>query len=217
MADSTKPTPTDDDAATPAPGTSDPTPTVPDASIEPAAQVASAMATDTMETPRPVTPPIPADYEMPDDYANEGSVDKAKAWAEAHPGLAVLAAAGVGLLVGRIVTGLIPDSDPPSLADRVEKKAKVLKKQAKKQGKDLKKQGKHVQARASSSAHDAGESLQDLLDRASKAVREAAENAGDVAEDGLEKTKDLAEHLSDAVKLAVTGVLATKIDDWVKR
>ena len=216
MADTPKSTaPDQGDGSTnkPTPGIPDPNPTLPDASIEPAAQVASATATDgpkTHETPETVAPPIPADYEMPDDYATEGTLEKARVWAEAHPGLAVLAAAGAGLVIGRIVTGLFPDPEPPSLADRVEKKAKVLQKQAKKQGKDLRKQASVV-------SHDAGESLQDLIDRASHALRDAAGTAGDAAEDGYEKTKDFAEHLSDAVKVAITGVLASKIDDWVKR
>ena len=215
MADTPNPTPTtqgDGSTDAPTPGIPDPNPTLPDASIEPVAQVASATAgpPDTNETPETVAPPIPADYEMPDDYAAESTVDKARMWAEAHPGLAVLAAAGAGLVIGRIVTGLFPDPEPPSLAERVEKRAKVIQKQAKKQGKDLRKQ-------ASSASHDAGESLQELLDRASHALRDAAGTAGDAAEEGYEKTKDFAEHLSDAVKVAVTGVLATKIDDWVKR
>ena len=202
-------------ADTPAPGIPDPNPTVPDASIEPAAQMASTMANplddiDTKETPQSVAPPLPADYEMPDDYANEDAVAKVKAWAEAHPGLAIAAAAGIGLVVGRIVTGLVPSPEPPSLADRVEKRAKVLSKEAKKRGKDLQKQ-------TASFTDDAGESLQEALHRASEALQEAAGKAGHAAEDGYEKTKDFAETIADAAKVAVTGVLATKIDDWVKR
>ena len=202
-------------ADTPAPGMPDPNPTVPDASIEPAAQAAAATANplddiDTNETPQSVAPPLPADYEMPDDYANEDPVAKVKAWAEAHPGLAVAAAAGVGLVVGRIVTGLFPDPEPPSLADRVEKRAKVLSKEAKKRGEDLRKQSAPLM-------EDAGESLQEALHRASEALQQAAGKAGDAAEDGYEKTKDFAETIADAAKVAVTGVLATKIDDWVKR
>lgn len=214
MADSTKtPNPSGDGAPdAPTPGMPDPNPTVPDASIEPAAQVAAAAADapDTSETPETVAPPIPADYQMPDDYATEDPIAKVKAWAEQHPGLAILAAAGAGLVVGRLVTGLFPDSEPPSIADRVEKRAKVLRKEAKKRGKDLR-------AQTSSFADDAGESLQDALHRASEALRHAASTAGDAAGDGYEKTKDFAETIADAAKVAVTGVLATKIDDWVKR
>ncbi len=213
-------------------GSTDPTtpasePTLPDASIEPAAQVASSMASDPSSSASftSAPPPIPSDYEMPDDYASDqGAVAKVKAWAEAHPGLAVLAATGAGLVIGRIVTGLFPDSEPPSLAERVEKKAKVykkrakkdrkiLEKKAKKQGKVLKKEGKLLSAEALAFADEAGESLQDVLHRASEALRDATHTASDAAEDGYEKTKDFTEHMADAIKDAVSS----KIDDWAKR
>ena len=233
MADTDKPTtPAQGDGTTdkPTPGIPDPNPTLPDASIEPAAQVASAMASppDTKETPETVAPPIPADYEMPDDYAAAGTLDKAKSWAEAHPGLAVLAAAGTGLLIGRIVTALFPDSEPPSLAERVEKKAKVLRKEAKKQGKVLskeakkqskvlgkeaKKQGKQFRAQASHLTGDAGDSLQEMLHRASEALKDAAHTAGDATSEGYEKTKSFAEHVADVV----SEVVSDKVDDWNKR
>ena len=187
---------------------------VPNAAAEPAAQVTAPAA----ET---IPPPVPADYEMPDDYATQDPLATAKAWVEDHPGLAVLAAAGTGLLVGRIVSALIPDPDPPTLAERVEKRAKVLRKEAKKQSKvfqkEAAKQGKVYKKQALSFADDAGDTLQDSLHRASEALREAASRAGDSAEEGYEKTKDLAETIADAVKVAMTGVVATKIDDWVDK
>ena len=197
MADDT-PTPTDAPTGIP-----DPNPTLPDASTEPAAQVASATA-------RTVSPPLPADYEMPDDYANDDPIAAAKAWVEAHPGLALLAAAGIGLVAGRLVTALIPDPEPPSLADRVEVRAKQLQKAAKKQGKVASRE-------AAAFASTAGVSLQDSLHRASDALREAAANAGDAAGEGYEKSKDLAETFADAAKTAVTGVLASKLDEWVSK
>ena len=195
-----------DDAPTPADipaGIPDPNPTLPDASTEPVTQVASATANS-------VAPPLPADYEMPDDYAAQDPMATAKAWVEAHPGLAILGAAGIGLVAGRLVMALIPDPDPPSLADRVETRAKQLKKVAKKQGKVASKE-------ASAFAHSAGDTLQDSLHRASEALREAASNAGGAAEEGYEKTKDLAETIADAAKVAVTGVMAAKLDDWVSK
>ena len=234
MADTTNPTTPQGDGSTdkPAPGVSDAAPTLPDASIEPAAQVASSMASEPPLASGPastasthVPPPIPADYEMPDDYASDQDLlTKIKAWAEAHPGLAVVAAAGAGLLIGRVVTGLFPDSEPPSLAERVEKRAKVyrkkakkesklLEKQAKKQGKVLKKQGKEFRAEALAFADEAGDSLQEALHRASEALREAAYTAGEAAEDGYERTKDFTEHMADTIKDA----LSSKIDDWAKR
>ena len=185
---------------------------VPNAATEPAAQ-ATAPAAET------IPPPTPADYEMPDDYAAEDWLETAKQWVEDHPGLAVLAAAGTGLVVGRLVTALFPDPEPPTLAERVEARAKVLQKEAGKQakrlGKDARKQGTVYKKQALAFADDAGDSLQASLHRASEALREAAAKAGDAAEDGYEKSKDLAETIADAAKVAVTGVLASKIDDWV--
>ncbi len=188
-------------STTPTPGIPDPNPLVPDASIEPAAQAAAATAST-------VPPPLPADYEMPDDYVTDDPIATVKAWVEAHPGLSVLAAAGIGLVVGRVVTGLFPDPEPPSLADRVEKRAHQLQKEAKKRGKVYKKE-------AAAFASTTGDSLQDNLHRASEALREAASATGHVAEEGYEKTKDLAETIADAAKVAVTGVLAAKLDDWI--
>ena len=205
MADDPKKTPTDDaasdDTTEPTPGIPDPNPTVPDASVEPAAQ-ATAPAADT------IPPPVPADYEMPDDYASDDPIATAKAWVNEHPGLAILAAAGVGLVAGRVVMALFPDSEPPSLADRVEKRARQLSKEAKKRGKVYSKE-------ASAFASDAGDTLQVSLHKAAEALKEAASHAGDAAEEGYEKTKDLAETIADAAKVAVTGVLAAKLDDWV--
>ena len=185
---------------------------VPNAAAEPVAQ-ATAPAADT------IPPPVPADYSMPDDYAAEDWLDTAKQWVEDPPGLAVLAAAGTGLLVGRVVSGLFPDPEPPTLAERVEKRARVLQKEAEKHGKSLgkgaKKYGKVYKKQALAIADDAGDSLQASLHKASEALREAASKAGDAAEEGYEKSKDLAETIADAAKVAVTGVLASKIDDWV--
>ena len=215
MADDTTDTTAADEGATKPPaGVPNPNPTLPDASTEPAAQ-ATAPAAET------IPPPLPADYEMPDDYADEDPVAQAKAWVEAHPGLALLGAAGIGLLAGRIVTALLPESEPPSLADRVEKRAKGLRKEAKKRGElfadEARKRGKTYSKEVSAYADDAGDTLQESLHRAAEALREAASHAGDAAEEGYEKTKDLAETIADAAKVAVTGVVATKIDDWVKK
>ncbi|WP_412062677.1 hypothetical protein [Rubrivirga sp. IMCC45206] len=196
--DSKKPAP-DTDLA---PGVPDPNPTVPDASTEPAAQAVA-------ETAATVAPPPSLD-EMPDDYATDDPVATAKAWIDANPGMAVLAAAGVGLLAGRLLTSLFPSPQPPSLSDRVEKRARQLSKSAKKQSKALRSDARGY-------VGDSGDALQDSLHRAAEALREAASTAGDVAGDGYERTKDFAETMADAAKVAITGVMATKIDDWVKK
>jgi ElaB/YqjD/DUF883 family membrane-anchored ribosome-binding protein len=183
------------------------TPAGPSPGMEPAAQVASAKA-------HPVTPPRPASYEMPDDYADESWFDTAKAWVEQNPALAVLAATGVGLVVGRLVMGLAPDPEPPSLADRVEKRAREIAEEGKKGGRRAAKKAQHV---ASDFASDAQDSVSDGLHRAAGALRDARSVVADRAESGAERTRDVAESVADAVKVALAGVAAKAVDEWVSR
>ena len=209
MADPKKTDPTPDAKAVPA---ADPSAPVPNAAAEPVAQVAAAAAEPVKTagkattsapppspTARPLPPPLPADYAMPDDYASESPVDRVKQWAEANPGLAIAAAAGVGLVVGRIVTALVPEPEPPTLQKRVETRAKALKKA-----------GVHR-------AEDASDAIAERLQEAADAIRDAAGTAVEKSEEGIERTKDLAEHIADAVKVAVTGVAAKKLDDWMDK
>ncbi len=191
----------------------DTAPPVPTGSGEPAKQAVSATASPAGQ----VVAPTASEYEMPDDYANESPVDKVKSWAEEHPGLALLAAGGIGLVVGRILIGITPDPEPPSLAARVEKRAKVFKKQAK---------GSYAEAK--DSAGDAAAASAAALAAAAVALREAAENAGHraggftedgvdrakhLAEDGVDKAKELADVISDAVR----HVVDTGVDGWLKK
>lgn len=175
----------------------------PGAGSEPAAQVASASA-------HRVSPPLPASYEMPDDYADESWFDKTKAWVEENPALAVLAATGIGLVVGRLVMGLTPDPEPPSLADRIEQRARVLAKESKKTGRRAVKQARGV-------AHGTSDSVSDGLHRAAEALRDVAGSVADRAEYGAERTKDAAETAVDALKVALAGVAAKAVDEWASR
>lgn len=191
----------------PAPTTAgDPASSTPTGSGEPAKQAVSGTAS----APGRVVAPSPGEYEMPDDYASDNPVHKVKEWAQAHPGLALLAAGGAGLLIGRILVGLSPDPEPPSLSDRVEARAKVLARNARGYGED-----------ARESAGEAAAASAAALAAAAAALKEAAEAAGEkashVAEEGAEKARDLADVISDAAKVAVTGVVAKKADDWIKR
>ncbi|MDT0632918.1 hypothetical protein RQM47_12505 [Rubrivirga sp. S365] len=212
-------------------GTTGDAPALPDATIEPVAQEAATASS-------PTRPPLPADYEMPDDYADQDWVTKTKSWVEEHPGLAILAATGIGLLAGRVVTALLPDPEP-TLADRVEKKAKVYKKEAAKRRKQYKKEAEAFKKDAEKKAkkyrksakkeiasfrkdpedyiEDVGDSLEDSLQRAAKLLRHSADEAGDTLEDGYERSKDFVDHVSDAVKVALSGVVAAKVDDWVSK
>ena len=220
MADDSKKTPT---TASEGDGVPRATP-IPNAKAEPVTQEAATSGSS-------ARPPLPADYEMPDDYAGQDWLTQTKGWVEEHPGLAILAASGIGLLAGRIVSGLFPDPEP-SLADRVEDRARVYKKEASKRSKAYKKEAsKRAKGYRKASkkeiaafrkdpggyAEDIGDSLEESLHRAAEAIRGAAGQAGDVAEEGYEKTMDFAETVSDAVKVALTGVVAAKIDDWVDK
>lgn len=166
----------------------------PDAGGEPAKQVASTMG----RPANPVLPPAPGDYEMPDEYAVDW-LGQTRRWVEANPALAVLAAAGIGLVAGRIVMGLFPDPEPDTFARRVERRAKQLSKEA------------------SHYADDAGDVLSEQLKKAASALSDAADVVTDKAESGYEKSKDLADVVGDAVKAAITGVVAKKADTLIDR
>lgn len=191
---------------------------VPDAGAEPVAQASAAQT-----PPRPL-PPLPADYEMPDDYAHEGMIDKATRWARDNPLLAVVAATGAGLLVGRLATSLVPEKKPPTLSERLEKQAKTLRADADKYAKEYSAEARHL-------AGEAGTALGKRLDRAEKAIKEIAESlsersgvaakearyladeARDAAEDGASRSRDLA----NAVGEAVANVVSSKTDSWIDK
>jgi ElaB/YqjD/DUF883 family membrane-anchored ribosome-binding protein len=200
---------TNANASTPEPpgqpkSAADPSALVPDASVEPEAQIAAAAASDpgfagsTARPAEPVLPPAPADYAMPDDYETDW-LGQARRWVEENPVLAIAAAAGLGLVVGRLVVALVPEPEPPSFAERVEKRARQLRKDA-----------AHY-------ADDAGDVLAANLKKAANALSDAAEVVADKAEGGYERTKDLAEVVGDAVKAAVAGAVARKADGWISR
>lgn len=165
---------------------------IPDASTEPEAQATMPMATE------PDFQPPRSSYEMPDDYETDW-LGQTRQWVEENPVLAVAAAAGIGLVVGRLVMALVPEPEPPSFTRRVEKRAKKLRKDA------------------AVYADDAGEMLAARLKKAANALSDAAEVVADKAETGYDRSKDLAEVVGDAVKAAVTGVVAKKADGWVSR
>ena len=197
----------------------------PSAGGEPAAQAAGLQA-HPLKAPFPA--PGPSAYRMPDDYATESFFDKTKAWVEANPGLAILAFAGTGLLVGRLVTALVPDPEPETLAERVEARARELKKEAEARGRTAAKKvkkgargarneaasflgdtAKSVRDTSRSLADDVTDFAHDAADTASRAAGSARSTAGRAARDGSDKVHDLAETIADAVKSVV--------DEWVDR
>ena len=215
----------------------------PTGSAEPAKQAVSGTANPPKATPATasaITPdadkpapgrvvtPRPSDYEMPDEYASESPIEKARLWAEAHPGLALLAAGVGGLVIGRILVGLAPDPEPETLSTRVEKRAKQLKKQAKGSFEEAKDSAGEAATATSAALAAAAIALKEAAERAAEKAgdwaedvpdkaRHFAEDAEDMAKEGVEKAKDLGDTLSDLVKVAVTGIVAKKAGDWVSK
>lgn len=207
MAGGPPPTPTTADAP------ADPTPT---GSGEPAKQAVSGTASP---APGRVVVPSPEEYEMPDEYANESPVEKARAWVEAHPGLALLAAGVGGLVIGRILVGLAPDPEPETFSDRVEARAKQLRKQAKGSFEEAKDSAGTAAAASAAALSAAALALKEAAERgAHKAedwFEDVPEKAEHFAEAGSEKAKEFADAIGDVVKVAVTGVVAKKAAEWV--
>lgn len=201
----------DDPAAPPSGALDAPTPT---ASAEPEAQVAAASATDFtaaatnggVASDTSLLPP-PAAYEMPDEYA-QSWLDRTRDWVEKNPALAVVAAAGVGLVVGRLVMGLLPEPEPPTFVERVERRTRRMRKEAKRGLRGARKGATHA-------AGDAGDALQHQLARAAEALSDAAGTAAERAGSGVEKATDVAEAIGDAVKAAVVGAVNRGADSWV--
>lgn len=142
--------------------------------------------------------PAPSEYELLDDYAAD-AMKAVKNWVEENPTLAIAAAAAFGFVAGRLITALFPEPEPQSLTERVEVRARKLRKGA-----------AHY-------ADDAGEVLSHKLKVAADALSDAAETAALKAEAGYERSKDLADVVADAAKAAVAGAVAKKADSWLSR
>lgn len=126
---------------------------------------------------------------------NDDWVTRTKLWVEENPALAVVGAIGLGLLVGRIVTAAIPDPEPKTLTDKIEKRAR-----------ELSKQGRYY-------ADDAGDAIAQQLAVAADALGEAAHVVSKNAKHGLDEAKDFSEHIADAIGEA----FSKKANDWLKR
>ncbi|HYE95404.1 MAG TPA: hypothetical protein VD962_04295 [Rubricoccaceae bacterium] len=137
----------------------------------------------------------PSHYDLQDDLAEADWLERTRQWVEENPVLAVAAAAGIGLVVGRLVMALVPEPEPPTFAERVGRRAQQFRKDAE------------------GYADDAGAALSKQLARAAEALSDAAETAASKAETGYHRTKDLAEVVADAVADAV----AVKTDSWLKK
>lgn len=142
--------------------------------------------------------PAPSEYELLDDYAAD-ALKAVKNWVEENPTLAIAAAAAFGFVAGRLITALSPEPEPQSLTERVEVRARKLRKGA-----------AHY-------ADDAGDVLSHKLKVAADALSDAAETAAHKAEAGYERSKDLADVVADAAKAAVAGAVAKKADSWLSR
>jgi ElaB/YqjD/DUF883 family membrane-anchored ribosome-binding protein len=162
--------------------------------------------------------PPPSSYEMPDEYADTW-LTSARRWVEEHPALAVAAAAGVGLVIGRIVVGMSSSEPEPTLVGKVEQRARAMRKELRKETKDLLKDARS--ALKDVRVADSAEAMQAKLRQAASALAAATEHAGgragDAVEEGVERGRDLADSLSDAVRSAVSGVVTKAVDEWTAR
>ena len=173
-------------------------------------------------------------YYLPEDDA-DSLVMRIRTWAEENPMLAIAGAAGVGLIFGRALLSAIPEPEPPSLTERVEKRTRVLRKDAEKYAKQAKKTAKKKSkvygkkaevltaaggALLAERLHAAAEALSDAADHAADYAETGYERAQEFAETGIEKSKDFAEIISDAVKAAIAGGVVAQTDrliDKIKR
>jgi hypothetical protein len=162
----------------------------------------------------PALLPPPSSYELPDEYA-ESWFDGARRWVEEHPALAVAAAAGVGLVIGRLAMAMTREPEP-TLVGKVERRARAMKKDVRKETAGLLKDARS--ALKDVKLADSADAMQEKLRRAAAALAVATEGvsgrAGDALEDGADRTRDLAESLSEAVRTAVSGVVSRAADEW---
>lgn len=144
-------------------------------------------------------PPLPADYEMPDDF-RAGLVDDALDWAKNHPFLALAAVAGTGLIAGRLIAALIPEEEePPTLGKRIASHTRDLRSDAGEVGSLL------------------GKRLVEAADALKEAAAHTADRSHELAEEGTEKARDLADLASEATRAAVAEVVSKKADSWAKK
>ena len=173
-------------------------------------------------------------YYLPEDDA-DSIVVRARTWVEENPLLAIAGAASIGLLFGRAVLSAIPEPEPATLAERVEKRTRVLRKDAEKYAKQAKKTAKKKSkvygkkaevvtaaggALLAERLHAAAEAISDAADHAAEYAETGYDRAQDYAEAGIEKSKDFAEIISDAVKAAIAGGVVAQTDrliDKIKR
>ncbi|MEL6705762.1 MAG: hypothetical protein AAFP15_15960 [Bacteroidota bacterium] len=193
------------------------------AATTPAATTPAA-TTHAAATPKPTPPPSPSipppspsftvpTYSLPEP-ATQDWLTRTRTWIEDHPALAVTAAVGVGLTLGRVLSGAFKAPPPPSLTERVEVRARELGDEIAKRGTTAAEKGRVMAAKGSAAASDAGDVLRERLQDAGEKFGDVAEVAAERAEEGYEKAKDFADVVADAVKAAVLGVVAKKADDW---
>lgn len=120
---------------------------------------------------------------------------RSRRWIEENPGLAVIGAAAAGLLIGRAVAALIPEPEPETFSDKVERRAR-----------ELASQGRYVAA-------DAGEVVAGQLSIAAEALSEASRAVGHGAKKGYDEAKDFGEFLAETIGQTV----AQKASKWLDK
>ncbi|MEL7170720.1 MAG: hypothetical protein AAGN64_15350, partial [Bacteroidota bacterium] len=124
-----------------------------------------AATTPAAATPKPTPPPSPSipppspsftvpTYSLPEP-ASQDWLTRTRTWIEEHPALAVTAAVGVGLTLGRVLSGAFKAPPPPSLTERVEARARELGDEIAKRGTTAAEKGRVMAAKGSAAASDA--------------------------------------------------------------
>ncbi len=121
-------------------------------------------------------------------------VGQTRRWVEQNPVLAVAAAAAGGLLLGRIVSALIPDPEPKTFSEKVEIRAREL--------------ADHSR----DAAADAGEVVSKQLAIAADALSEASKAVAKNAKKGYDDAKDFGAFLAETVGQTVADRAAKWLD-----
>jgi hypothetical protein len=148
-------------------------------------------------TPSPATPRVesntidrPFERPMQAEPPADSFVENARVWIEENPGLAVLAAVGLGLVAGRLIGAAIPEPEP-TLSEKVQRRARAIAKTS------------------AVYATDAGDVAGRQLGHAAEALTEAAHVLAGAATQGYGKAKDVSEIVMDAVRDAIANVASS--------
>jgi hypothetical protein len=147
--------------------------------------------------PRPAVGDTGEGYPETDNlsYEPEGRdwLTLSRRWIEQNPGLAMVGAAAAGLLIGRLVAAAIPEPEPETFTEKVDRRARLLAKE-----------GRYA-------ASDAGEAVSQQLSVAADALSDAAKAVATGTRRGYSEAKDFGEFLAENIGSAI----AARANKWL--